>query len=128
MKLLNRLNISTKVFLGYRALARQTVADGQVQANMLMTRLLRKDFVITASWDNIDAVKARAEKTVEMIGEARGLTENPGYLLPIESLDRELQDYLSQFECMTARQAERDEIVHGTLNVVGPRMEKNLRR
>ena len=154
MKLLDRLSISTKVFLGfgiilsllllisvvsvvclyradssfkaYRSLARQTVANGRVQANMLMTRFLAKDFVITAGRDNIDAVKARAEKTVEMIDEARRLTEDPGYLLLFDNLDQELQNYLSQFESVTARQAERDEIVHGILNVVGPRMEKNL--
>ena len=156
MNLLNRINISTKVFLGfgiilvllllisvvnlvslvgadrnfkaYRALARQTNTDGRVQANMLMTRLGAKDFVISKSRDNIDAVKARAEKTIEMIAEARTLTTDSGYLLIIESLDEELHDYLTHFEKVTEMQAERDEIVFGTLNVVGPKMEKNLTR
>jgi signal transduction histidine kinase/DNA-binding response OmpR family regulator/CHASE3 domain sensor protein len=154
MNPLNRINISTKVFLGfgivlaflllismvsmvslvradknfksYRTLARQTNADGRVQANMLMTRLGAKDFVISASGDNIDEVKVRAEKTIEMITDARELTKNPGYLLVIESLDRELRDYLAQFEKVTTKQFQRDEIVHETLNVVGPKMEKNL--
>jgi len=154
MNPLNRINISTKVFLGfgivlallllismvsmvslvradknfksYRTLARQTNADGRVQANRLMTRLGAKDFVISASGDNIDEVKVRAEKTIEMITDARELTKNPGYLLVIESLDRELRDYLAQFEKVTAKQTQRDEIVHETLNVVGPKMEKNL--
>jgi signal transduction histidine kinase/DNA-binding response OmpR family regulator/CHASE3 domain sensor protein len=156
MKLLKKINISTKVFVGfgivlallllisvvgtfslisadrhfknYRALARQTNADGRVQANMLMTRLLAKDFVITASRDNIDGVRSRAEKTIEMIAEARALTRNSGYLLVIESLDQELNDYLSEFEKVTLRQQERDEIVHGSLNVIGPRLEKSLTR
>ena len=154
MNVLNKINISAKVFLGfgivifllllistvslislvgadinfknYRTLARQTNADGRVQANMLMTRLGAKDFVISKSGDNIDAVKARAEKTIEMIAVARELTTNPGYLLIIENLNRELQDYLLQFDRVVANQAERDEIVLGTLNVVGPQMEKNL--
>jgi signal transduction histidine kinase/DNA-binding response OmpR family regulator len=156
MRLLNRINISTKVFLGfgiiltllllisvvsavsligadrnfksYRALARQTNADGRVQANMLMTRLRAKDFVITKSRDNIEGVNARAEKTIEMIAEARELTKNSAYALIIESLDQELNGYLAEFEKVTAKQERRDEIVHGTLNVVGPRMEKNLTR
>ena len=46
----------------------------------------------------------------------------------IESLDQELHDYVAQFEKVTAKQERRDEIVHGTLNVVGPRMEKGLTR
>ena len=156
MNVLNRLNISTKVFLGfgiilllllmiaaismfslmgadknfktYRTLARQTNADGRVQANMLMTRLLAKDFVITASRDNIDRVRLRAAKTIEMIDDARELTHAPGYLLLIESLDQELQEYVAEFEKVTTRQAQRDEIVLGTLNVVGPRMEQDLTR
>ena len=73
MNLLNRLKISTKVFVGfavvlsllvvivsvslyslvaanenfqeYRALARQTNAEGRVQANMLMIRMNVKDFL-----------------------------------------------------------------------------------
>lgn len=105
MRLLNRINISTKVFVGfgivlgllllitvvstvsligadrnfksYRALARQTNADDRVQANMLMTRLRAKDFVIPKSRDNIEGVKTRAEKTIEMIAEARELAKDP---------------------------------------------------
>jgi hypothetical protein len=49
-----------KNFKTYRSLARQTNADGRVQANMLMTRLLAKDLVITASPDNIDGVRLLA--------------------------------------------------------------------
>jgi signal transduction histidine kinase/CheY-like chemotaxis protein len=154
MNLLKRLNISTKVFVGfglilllllaiatvslmslrsadrnfksYRALARQTNADGRVQANMLMTRLHAKNFVISASGENIDSVEARAKKTIEMIEEARELTKDPGYQLLIESLDQELNDYVQQFAKVTEKQAARDELVHNTLNVVGPGMEKDL--
>ena len=93
---------------------------------MLMTRLFAKDFVITKSRDNIDAVMERAERTIRMIAEARELAINPGYLLIIESLDQELEEYLSHFEKVTTYQEERDEIVHDVLNVVGPKMEQNL--
>ena len=154
MRLLDRLNISTKVFSGfgivlflllvisvvsmvslfradrnlkdYRALARQTNADGRVQANMLMTRLYAKDFIISANEENIEKIGERAQRTIEMIDQARELTTNPGYGLIIDSLDQELHDYVAQFEKVTQLQARRDEIVHGTLNVVGPTMEKDL--
>jgi signal transduction histidine kinase/DNA-binding response OmpR family regulator len=156
MNVLKRLNISTKVFVGfgvmlalllalasvslfslvgadrnfksYRALARQTNADGRVQANMLMTRLHAKTFVISASRDNIGSVEARAAKTIEMIEDARGLTLDPGYQLIIESLDQELNDYVAQFKNVTERQASRDALVHDVLNVIGPGMEKDLTR
>ena len=154
MRLLDQIRISTKVSLGfgivllllllisaislislmgadqnlkgYRALARQTNAEGRVQANMLMTRLHAKDFIISANSENIEKIEERAQRTIEMIAEARELTTNPGYQLIIDSVDRELDDYVSEFEKVTELQAHRDEIVHGTLNVVGPRIERDL--
>jgi signal transduction histidine kinase/DNA-binding response OmpR family regulator len=154
MRFLNRIKISTKVFSGfgivlllllvisavsmyslvgadrnlknYRALARQTNAEGRVQANMLMTRLHAKDFIISANAENIENIEERAQRTIEMLAEARELTTNPGYRLIIESVDRELEDYVGEFAKVTQKQVRRDEIVHETLNVVGPTMEKEL--
>ncbi|MBD3856931.1 MAG: response regulator [Acidobacteria bacterium] len=154
MRLLNRLNISTKVFLGfgimmllmlviaavslvslfkadsnfksYRSLARQTNAEGRVQANMLMTRLYAKDFIISANAENIKMIEERAQRTIEMIAEARELTRERGYQLLIDSLDQELIEYVDGFKQVTLKQSRRDEIVHGTLNVVGPAIEKDL--
>jgi len=154
MRLLNRLNISTKVFSGfgivlflllaiamvslvslfnadrnfksYRALARQTNAEGRVQANMLMTRLHAKDFIISANAENIEMIEERAQRTIEMIAEAGDLTSERGYQLLIDNLDQELHEYVDGFEQVTLEQARRDEIVHGTLNVVGPAIEKDL--
>ena len=61
------------VFKQYRGLARQTNAEGRIQANMLMTRIYAKNFVIEASEENIQGVRDRAEKTIRMIEEARQL-------------------------------------------------------
>jgi signal transduction histidine kinase len=154
MHFLNKISISTKVFSGftiillllliisavslsslyyadknfkhYRSLARQTNANGRIQANMLMTRIFAKNFVINASGDNIGGVENRARTTIEMIEEARSLTTDPGFQLIVDSLDQELADYVARFDEVTEKQAERDTLVHDTLNVVGPRMEKNL--
>ncbi|RKY18969.1 MAG: hypothetical protein DRQ55_11900 [Planctomycetota bacterium] len=154
MRLLNRLNISTKVFTGfgivlallllisvvsvvelldaqnnlrdYRVLARQTNAEGRVQANMLMTRLYAKDFIISANAKNIEQIHERAALTIEMIAEAKALTLNPGYVLIVENLDNELRTYVEQFEQVTELQARRDEIVYDTLNIVGPSLEQSL--
>jgi CHASE3 domain sensor protein/HAMP domain-containing protein len=154
MTLLNRIGITTKVFLGfgivlllllaisivsyvglkdaelklttYRQLARQTNAEGRVQANMLMTRLYAKDFIISANTRNIDSVNERAQLTVEMLAEARTLTTDQGYQLIIDNVDQELQSYIQYFEGVTELQARRDQIVSEVLNVVGPQMEQGL--
>ena len=154
MSLLNKISISTKVFSGfgiillllliistvsltslyhadknfenYRSLARQTNANGRIQANMLMTRIFAKDFVIDANEDSIAGVEQRAKTTIEMIEDARGLTTDRGFQLIVDSLDQELHEYVARFEEVSAKQATRDTLVHDTLNVVGPRMEKNL--
>jgi signal transduction histidine kinase/DNA-binding response OmpR family regulator len=113
-------------FKDYRALARQTVADGRVQANMLMTRIFAKNFVIDASPENIRGVEQRAKTTLEMIVQARELSRDTGFQLVLDNLDIELKAYLAQFEKVTEKQAHRDTLVHGTLNVIGPQMERDL--
>ena len=113
-------------FKNYRSLARQTVADSRVQANMLMTRIYAKNFVIDANRDNIAGVEERARATIELIAEARILTVDRGFQMVLDNLDRELKDYLGRFEEVTAKQAQRDELVNNTLNVIGPQMERNL--
>jgi methyl-accepting chemotaxis protein len=113
-------------FKQYRALARQTNAEGRVQANMLMTRLFAKDFVISANRDNIEGVRERAAATISMIEDARELAANDGYRLVIDSLARELNDYVAEFHNVTEKQAKRDELVQETLNVIGPQMERGL--
>ena len=115
-----------KYFKDYRSLARQTNAKGRVQANMLMTRIYAKNFVISASEENIEGVEQRAKLTLEMIAQARELTKDTGFRMMIDNLDRELNEYLAQFEKVTAKQQQRDLLVHETLNVIGPQMEKNL--
>lgn len=154
MRFLAKINVSTRIFYGfgvvlalllviatislvsligasgkfkaYRSLARQTNADGRVQANMLMTRIYAKNFVINASLDNIAGVEARAAKTLEMITEARELTTDPGFLIILSNLDRELKEYIAEFSSVTEKQARRDQLVKETLNVVGPIIERNL--
>lgn len=113
-------------FKNYRFLARQTNADGRVQANMLMTRIHAKNFVIDANKDNLAGVEQRARATLQMITEARELTGDTGFRLIIDNLDRELNTYTTQFSKVAELQAQQDALVNETLNVFGPLMEKNL--
>jgi len=114
------------VFTQYRALARQTNADGRIQANMLMTRIFAKNFVIDASEENIQGVEKRAVATIDMIAEARELTRDPKILEEIDLLDEQLKLYLNEFSKVTDRQVEREELVLNQLNVIGPETERYL--
>lgn len=114
------------VFKQYRGLARQTNAEGRIQANMLMTRIYAKNFVIEASEENIQGVRDRAEKTIRMIEEARQLVKNPQVLEAVDSLQEELRTYIADFEAVTRKQEERNIVVKKRMNVIGPETERNL--
>jgi PAS domain S-box-containing protein len=121
------LNSSSDTFVKYRTMARQTNADGRIQANMLMTRIFAKNFVISASSDNIDGVKERAQRTLEMIDEADLLTKHDSTRkLLVGDLKRDLNRYVEEFEKVTEWQAQRNELVVNRLNVLGPETERKL--
>jgi CHASE3 domain sensor protein len=67
------LQNAADTFGTYRKLARQTNADGRVQANMLSTRIFAKNFVIDANSVNIDGVQKRASQTLSLIQETLSL-------------------------------------------------------
>ncbi len=114
------------IFKQYRALARQTNAEGRIQANMLMTRIYAKNFVIEANEENIQGVRSRAEMTIRMIEEARELAKNPQILDALDSLQEELSTYIADFKVVTRKQEERNTLVKEKLNVIGPETERNL--
>ncbi len=121
------LNGASNAFGKYRTLARQTNADGRVQANMLMTRIFAKNFVINATEDNIEGVQSRAQRTLEMIKLSTFLTEdNAARRLLVEDLEHDLQSYVEEFKKVTLWQGERNELVNGRLNVLGPETEQTL--
>jgi len=121
------LNNAEGTFATYRQLARQTNADGRVQANMLTTRIFAKNFVIDANQENIVGVQDRARKTLELIRENRDLGgADAGRRILLSDLEESLQRYVDKFGEVTALQQERDDLVSNKLNKLGPVIEKNL--
>lgn len=121
------LSDATEIFGSYRNLARQTNADGRVQANMLMTRIFAKNFVINASEDNVLGVKERAARTLEMIEVVSTVSEdNAARKLLVEDLENDLNLYVEKFDKVTQWQAQRDVLVNDHLNVLGPKTERAL--
>ncbi len=110
----------------YRSMARQTNADGRIQANMLMTRLYVKSFIIDPNNENIEGVQLRARLTQEMIDEARKLSTIQENSEALDQLDKELVQYITSFEKVVEKQSLRDNLVNNFLNVMGPDMEEKL--
>ncbi len=121
------LQNAESTFATYRKLARQTNADGRVQANMLMTRIFAKNFVIDANRENIIGVQERAKRTLLLIRETLDLAGvDTGRQVLLEDLEESLQRYVAKFEEVTALQAQRDNLVNNQLNVIGPATERAL--
>jgi len=121
------LNNAEETFATYRQLARQTNADGRVQANMLTTRIFAKNFVIDANRENILGVKNRARKTLELIRENRELGGgDTGRRILLSDLEDSLQRYVDKFSEVTALQEQRDDLVAKKLNILGPKIERDL--
>ncbi len=121
------LQNAESTFGTYRKLARQTNADGRVQANMLMTRIFAKNFVIDANKENIKGVQQRAEQTLEHIRETLHLAGvDTGRQVLLEDLEESLQRYVQKFQEVTALQERRDDLVTNKLNVIGPATERAL--
>tara|TARA_Y100001934_G_scaffold229778_1_gene277008 strand:- start:85 stop:468 length:384 start_codon:yes stop_codon:yes gene_type:complete len=94
----NGLQNAEDTFGTYRKLARQTNADGRVQANMLMTRIFAKNFVIDANQSNIEGVEERAKQTLALIQENKNLAgEDSARQVLFEDLEESLQRYVATF-------------------------------
>lgn len=113
-------------FMEYRSLALQTNASGRVQANLLEARLQAKNFLIDASPENIENVKARANKTLEMITNLRGRVDTPEKVAVADEAESAMKNYLAAFGEVTQKQAHRNALVNDVLNKNGPSMERKL--
>jgi len=120
------LNSAKFDFGEYRSLARQTNQAGRIQANMLMTRMFAKNFMLSPSEKNISGVHKRAKETLSLIPEARKISTDPKFTKILDNVEKELKSYIVSFTKVTEQQKHRSDIVNDTLNVVGPQMEKEL--
>ena len=120
------LNGANESFANYRGLARAANAIGRVQANMLMTRMNVKDFIIRGSEEEAEEVRHYSNLTQTLIGEALELVSDAEHVGLLEEVERNIDDYRSHFEDVTQLQARRNEIVNGQLNQIGPQIERKL--
>lgn len=121
------MKTAESTFTTYRTLARQTNADGRIQANMLMTRIFAKNFVIDANRENIAGVQERAEETLKQIKISKELlSDNTARSVLLDDLEESLQRYVDKFKEVTTLQEKRNDLVFNKLNKIGPETERQL--
>ena len=120
------LTVAKEDFNAYRGLARGTNQEGRIQANMLMTRMHMKNFILSPDEKNVAGVKERAQTTLDLIPDARTFAVAEEDLETIERVEHGIEEYIRAFDEVVALQAARNELVATALDVVGPEMEHHL--
>jgi len=154
MKVLSKLRVKTKIWLGfglvlfllvvisvvgftglrtadtafgnYRQLARAANEAGRVQAHMLMTRMNVKDFIIRGTAEEAEEVRHYAADTDRFMGTTRDLVVEPERLAMLDQMEAHIDDYVAAFDQVVSLQERRDTLLNETLDVVGPQIERNL--
>ena len=113
-------------FTEYREMARDTNLAGRLQANMLMVRMNVKDFIITGSEKDIEQYGEYLEKMYMFLEQAQKDIQKKERAEKIDHVDSQVKEYEAAFEKVIAFMEERNRIVKEQLDIMGPRMEKNL--
>lgn len=113
-------------FTSYREMARDANLAGRLQANMLMARMAVKNFIIDGSDKALADYTTYHERMSEFLVEAQREIQNPDRAAKVDTIEGQLTTYHKVFEDVQTLKAQRNEIVHGVLNVQGPLMEKTL--
>jgi len=113
-------------FERYRALALQTTASGRVESNLLRTRIAVKSFLIEANDESIRNVRDGAKQTLLRAEALKPLVDNEEKMGIVNATVKDIKNYSLAFDKVTQLQHKRDDIYHDVLNVVGPRIRKNL--
>ncbi|MFK8110716.1 MAG: hypothetical protein AB8B91_00855, partial [Rubripirellula sp.] len=113
-------------FKTYRELAKDSVLCGRLQANMLLTRIQVKNFVISDDLSAVTRYEERLSKTSEFIAAAKQEIQNPERAKMVARIDDLIVRYKEAFEKAVAQQTLRGRLLNEQLNVDGPKMEAIL--
>lgn len=85
-------------FTEYRRLAKNTNLAGRIQANMLMTRMNVKDFLITNSEEDHKQTMSYFEEMEGFLNEAQSSITDPERIKMITFTEKSVQEYIESFE------------------------------
>ena len=109
----------------YRGLVRQTNEYGDVESNMMLTRLAVKDYIIRGDREAIDRVHKGAKAAEENLDAARALTSDTDEQAFIDAMKDDLVRYEGAFDAVVAQKAKVAE-TEVILLSSGPNMQKGL--
>ncbi|NBC34073.1 MAG: HAMP domain-containing protein [Alphaproteobacteria bacterium] len=109
----------------YRQLARAANQVGNIQAAMLETRLLAKDFVIHGTPDYAEPVADAAARTLEQIRRAGSFALLDNQRETLDGLHADLELYIAAFDQVSQLQQRRNEL-YDVFRTVGPEIEQTL--
>ncbi len=122
----NTISDNSEGFNHYRAFARHTNLAGRIQANMLKTRMVVKDFILTAEEKKFEEFRDDFKKTEEFISQAKEQITEKDLAEKIRKIETLLNEYAKAFQKVHGLIAEQKQMVEKVLNIKGPIMEKNL--
>jgi methyl-accepting chemotaxis protein len=120
-------NINNKaMFAEYRASARQTNEAGRIQANMLEARLAFRKYRAEPSPELLQEAAERLKTTKVSIDSLLAIATTDAEKATVSSFHGMVDTYAKGIEDVAALQVQRDEIVNGVLNALGPEMADKL--
>ncbi|PYB77046.1 HAMP domain-containing methyl-accepting chemotaxis protein [Rhizobium wuzhouense] len=120
-------NITNKAMFGeYRAAAKQTNAASSIQANMLDARLAFRKYRAEPTEELHQEALERLKATKASIDSLIALSTSDAEKAKISSFHAMVDTYAKAFEDVVALQNQRDEIVSGTFEKLGPEMATEL--
>ncbi len=113
-------------FVQYREWARDSNLMANLQENMLMVRMNVKDFVIRGDQKEKEEFDQYYNRTAEIMDEAQEEIQAADRAPIVDQIDEALAGYGTRFDQVVDLQGQRDELVTGTMDVIGPRLEQDL--
>ncbi len=122
----NGIDKSSAGFSDYRAMAKDSVLAGRVQANMLMVRMNVKDYLKTNSQKDLNEFNLYYDKTTNFINEALKEIQKPSRASNVKKISNDLIEYKKEFYKVVSYYKQRDAVVYKNLNVNGKQIEHLL--
>ena len=113
-------------FADYRQLARESNVSANFASEMMQTRMAVKNYVISKNPETIEAVRANEKYLLEDLDKSRAIFSDPEKLAKLDAIKGKVKAYEAAFEEAVAHHARRDELVTGTLDVLGPDLRQTL--
>lgn len=113
------LKAATTGFNEYRSLARDSNLAGRIQANMLLTRLNFRQYILSHDDVDIADYRDRFDKLVSFLDIAKSQIEEPERLALIEGIDQQVLLYNQAFDQVVELMKRRDDVVFTRLDPNG---------